>query len=318
MPFDHAFHNALRAFLFLFIIINVSSMISWDSAHAARRAIKKRAQTPSPWFGSTDVTYSNWFKDKLEGGGETRIGSLQLGLNLPYNFSTFIRVSAMPDPDGFQDVHAGLSKSFIVHPSLRHTLSSSFSLPTSEYSRSIQQKTQASIAATQEYFLSSATLTFTGYGARAFYRDDGAITPEASLWLKRENRGQAKKNRPRSATPLTTDGLAVDEFGTAAGLEFDYSDVIYQTRFDRLWGGALDFTWRFNSSWAVSSAGSLTQSIFTTDESVWTADVTLMQATYSHRSLSLFAATGFLDSSPAILWPKARTVTIGTSYLFLN
>jgi hypothetical protein len=289
-----------------------------NPACAARRVIKKKVEVPSPWFGNTDVTYSNWLKDKWEGGGETRVGGLQLGLSLPYGFSTFARVSVMPAPYGLQDVRTGLSKSFVISPALRNTLSSSFSIPTSEYSRSISQKTQASLASTQEFYLNALTLSFTGYGAQAYYNDDGAIPPSTSFLLARKNRNKHKKRRPSSRAPRTAGDFAAENFLAEESIAVDYGDLIYLTRFDYLWGGALDFTYRLTSEWAVNSAGSLTRSTFSTKESIWTADITLLQISYAYHALSLFAATGLLDSAPLIRWPTARTYTVGTSYNLFN
>jgi hypothetical protein len=288
-------------------------------ACAARRAIKKKIETPTPWFASTDMTYSNWLKDTWEGGGESRVGGLQLGLSMPYGFSAFVRVSAMPEPNGLLDTRAGLSKSFVMTPSLRNTLSSSFSIPSSEYSRSLQQKTQASLASTQEIYWGAATFSFTAYGAKAYYANDGAIPAEAaSLMLLRKDKVKKNGRRPVPTTPRITGKFTGDELATGETIEIDYGSPLYMTRFDYLGGGVLDLAYRFTSEWAVNSAGSLTRSTFSTEESIWTSDVTLLQIGYARKSISIFAAAGLLDSSPIIQWPRARTYTVGTSYSLIN
>jgi hypothetical protein len=309
--------HAMKA-LSHFILVILAMVITSNSAWGARRALKKRAEVPSQWYGSADITYTNWIKDKWEGGGESRIAGMQFGLHLPWNMSSFLRISAMPQPDGFQDIRAGLSKSIIIDASMRNTLSTSFSAPTSDYSRSIHQKTQASAASTLEYYRGAATLSFTGYVAKAYYSDDGAISSSEPLQLRNDRSNKPRKTRPPSASPLTVNSTGPDDEIIVENIEVNYGDVIFMTRFDHLWGGALDLTYRFTSEWAVNTAGSITQSVFTTDEAVWSCDVTLVQVTYSRKLLSVFAGTGLLDSGPVLHWPGYKTYTVGTSYLLPN
>ncbi|MDQ3232155.1 MAG: hypothetical protein M3Q07_10070, partial [Pseudobdellovibrionaceae bacterium] len=138
----------MRTYLVTFM---VTVLCLADSAWATRRSLKKRIETPTQWYGSADISYSNWIKDRLEGGGESQSAGFQLGLNLPRNVATYIRFSYMPEPVGILDLRAGISKSISFGNSIRNSWSSSLSAPTSEYSRSIHQTTQASLASTLEY-----------------------------------------------------------------------------------------------------------------------------------------------------------------------
>lgn len=277
--------TSMTNILLLLVIFFMSS-----SALCADKVLKKQATVPTRWYGSTDISYSNWVRNKLEGGGESQAAGLQLGLNLPWNSSVYIRASAMPQPVGILDTRFGLSTSFAYNDRLRNSLAASFSSPSSAYSRSIYQKTQASLASTLEFSQGAFTAAFSAYGTKAYYSQPPDVLYQEEFYLnkKNKNRGKTKVKPASAATPLVTPANPTEENFADQTFDVNFGDIVYLTRFDRMWGTAIDFGYRFSSGWSINSNGSVNHSAFSSEASVWSTDVTVIQLAYSRYSLTIY------------------------------
>jgi hypothetical protein len=308
----------------------------WDSegfAESRKRRIKRQeavAATPAPlWFGSLGVSYFNYVTPGELTGGKTVAANMQLGLQLSPVLSVFLQATYAFELKGFQDLRAGVSRSFTVSESFSSFLFFSLSAPTSKASREVALTTQASGAGGLSYQKNSFSAHATLYAGKSFYslRPKARVEAEtleysaSSVFLSSSNKLKGGGAQPALKRPgriyralaLQNSPGAEDGSGTP---DTNVPQFIYLVLFDKYYGESLRLEYSINREIAVETSASLTRSAFANSPDLWSSEIIYLQLSWAKKSLSVFINTGALDNEYTPIVPKTQTYSAGIDYSF--